>query len=227
MSRLATYEKFFNSEQAELVLAILKEHAIPFEFSPISQTVDVVITGGQPSYLYEIKISSTQFETVNRLLREEMEINIYEVDPDYYLFAFEDHELEEIIERPDEWGRQDFVIARKILESRGVVYTAEELDEIWNKRMETLAQPASDGSGWIYVGYALSVLSAFVGIIVGLVFWQSTKTLPNGSRYYIYDEATRKRGKNIFYLSLIVTAVILTLILARSFTIVSNNWYNW
>lgn len=221
MSHFATYEKFFNPEQAEPVLAILKEYDIPFELSPITQTVDVLITGGQPSSQYELKIPSTGFEQVNRLLREEMRVNLDDVDPDYYLFSFTDKELVEILMQPDEWGRMDFLIARKILETRGIVYSAEELDTLWNKRMNDLAQP--EKHGWIYAGYGLSVIGCFLGIIVGMVFWQSTKTLPNGKRYYIYDESTRKHGKNIFYLSIILTAVALTCILVRSFVLVSNN----
>src|SRR5688572_14732973 len=109
MSRYATFDKFFSADQAEPTLAILREHAIPHEFTEIGKTVDQVITGGGPSYLYELRIPAAQFESVNRLLREGMEINLDEVDPDYYLFAFEDNELEEIIEKPDEWGRLDFV----------------------------------------------------------------------------------------------------------------------
>ena len=227
MSRFATYEKFFNPEQAEPVLAILKEHNIPFEFSSITQSVDMVITGGQPSYSHEVKIPSTQFELVNRLMRENIQVNLDEVDPDYYLFTFTDQELVEIIMRPDEWGRMDFLIARKILETRDIVYTAEELDASWNKRMEKLAQPEIDGGRWIFAGRFFSLFGGVIGIFIGLALSQSTKTLPNGKRYYIYDEATRKRGKNILFLSIVVTAICLTLILAKSFLIVSNNWYNW
>jgi hypothetical protein len=227
MSRYATYEKFFNPEQAEPVINVLKRHAIPHEFEAIGNTVDKVLTGGGPEYLYEIKIPATQFETVNRLLREEMKVSLDEVDPDHYLFTFEDKELVEILHEPDAWGRLDYVIAREILESRGIVYSREELDAIWNKRMERVARPDIDGGRWIYAGYFFAVFGGFIGIIIGLVLSQSTKTLPNGNRYYIYDETTRKRGKNIFYLSLIVTAIHLALALSKSFVIVSNNWYEW
>ena len=90
MSQYTTYDKFFNTEEAAPILVILKEHAIPFEFSAIPKTVDAVIAGGGPTYLYEVKISPAQFETVNRLLREKIKVNLDEVDPDYYLFSFDD-----------------------------------------------------------------------------------------------------------------------------------------
>ena len=67
MSQYTTYEKFFNTEEAAPILAILKQNDIHFEFSAIPKTVDAVIAGGGPSYLYDVKISPAQFERVNRL----------------------------------------------------------------------------------------------------------------------------------------------------------------
>lgn len=217
MSQYTTYDRFFNSEEAAPILAILKEHAIPFEFSAIPKTVDAVIAGGQPSYLYEVKISPAQFESVNRLLRDKIKVNLDELDPDYYLFTFDDFELVEIINNPDEWGRFDFVIARKILETRGIVYTTEELDVIWNKKIETLARPEKEEKGWVYAGYFFALTGGFFGVLIGLVLLQSTKTLPDGRKVRTYDEATRKQAKTILFLSLIVFAVCLTLKLTGKF----------
>jgi hypothetical protein len=222
MSQYITYEKFFNTEEAVPILAILKEHAIPFEFSAISKTFDAVIAGGGPSYLYEVKISPAQFERVNRLLRDRIKVNLDEVDPDYYLFSFDDFELVEIINNPDEWGRLDFVIARKILETRGIVYTTEELDAIWNKKIETLARPEKEEKGWVYAGYFFALTGGFFGVLIGLVLLQSTKTLPDGRKVHTYDEATRKQAKTILFLSLIVFAVCLTFKLASGYVFVTD-----
>ncbi|THU38047.1 hypothetical protein FAM09_15290 [Niastella caeni] len=225
MSQYAAFEKFFNAEQAAPVLDILKEHKIPYEFLQIGKGVDPLIAGEMNNYNYELKIARNQFENVNQLLLDKIQINLEDVDPDYYLFSFTDKELVDILRKPDEWGRQDYVIARQLLGSRGINYSNEDLAYLKNKRIQVLAQP--EKHGWIYLGYPLSVIGCFLGIIVGLVFWKSTKTLPNGSRYFVYDEATRKHGKNIFYLSIIVTAVVLTFFLAKSFVIVNENWFKW
>jgi hypothetical protein len=222
MSQYTTYDKFFNTEEAAPMLAILKEYAIPFEFSAIPKTVDAVIAGGGPSYLYEVKISPTQFEPVNRLLRDKIKVNLDEVDPDYYLFSFDDFELVEIINNPEEWGRLDFVIARKILETRGIVYTTEELDAIRNKKIETLSRPEKEEKGWVYAGYFFALTGGFFGVLIGLVLLQSTKTLPDGRKVHTYDEATRKQAKMILFLSLIVFAVCLTFKLAKGYVFVTD-----
>jgi hypothetical protein len=227
MPQLTTYEKFFNPDQAQPVLAILKEHAIPHEFVTIKQVVDQVIAGGGPAYQYEIKIPANQFEKANRLLRENIKVDLDEVDPDYYLFSFQDFELIEILKKPDEWGRLDYVIALKILESRGISYTSEELDALWNNRMEKLARPEQEGRGWVFAGRFFALMGGFFGVLIGLVLIQSTKTLPDGRKVYTYDEETRKQGKNILYISLIVTAIVLTITLSKSYLIVTENWFKW
>jgi hypothetical protein len=227
MPQLTTYEKFFNPDQAQPVLSILKEHAIPHEFVTIKQVVDQVIAGGGPAYQYEIKIPADQFEKANRLLRENIKVDLDEVDPDYYLFSFQDFELIEILKKPDEWGRLDYVIALKILESRGISYTSEELDALWNNRMEKLARPEQEGRGWVFAGRFFALMGGFFGVLIGLVLIQSTKTLPDGRKVYTYDEETRKQGKNILYISLIVTAIVLTITLSKSYLIVTENWFKW
>ena len=224
MSRYATYEKFFNAEQAETILNILKDHEIPYEFAAVNKpAVDPLLSGGGPAYEYELKIPASQFDTANRLLRDKIQINLNEVDPDYYLFTFDNNELTGILKEPDEWGRLDYVIAREILGTRGIRFSAEELDAFWNTKMEKLAQPEKASSLGKWGGYSLSVGVCFIGIITGLIYWQSTKTLPNGNRYYIYDEETRKLGKNMVFISVIMIAIGLTITLARSYVMVSND----
>jgi hypothetical protein len=209
MSQFTTYEKYFNPDQAQPVISILKENNIPYEFASIKQVVDQVIAGGGPAYLYEIKIPDHQFNKANRVLRENIQVNLDEVDPDYYLFKFEDFELVEILRLPDEWGRLDYAIARKILESRGIQYTNDELEALWKNRIETLARPDKEGKSWVYAGYFFSAMGGFFGVLIGLVLIQSTKTLPDGRKVNTYDEDTRKQGKTILVISLIVFAIFL------------------
>ena len=194
MSRYATYEKFFDPEQAEPVLGILRDHEIPYEFSSLNKPLDPLITGEGPAYAYEVKIAANQFETANRILREKIQIDLNDIDPDYYLFAFDNNELVEILK---------------------------ELDAFWSTKMKKLAQPAKASSLGKWGGYSLSVGACFIGIVTGLIYWQSTKTLPNGNRYYLYDEETRKLGKNMVYISLILIAISLTVFLARSYALVT------
>jgi hypothetical protein len=224
MSRYASYEKFFTVEQAEPILDILKENGIPYEFAAINEKfVDPLLAGGGPAYEHEVKIPADQFETANRLMREKVQINLNEIDPDYYLFTFDENELIGVLKDPDEWGHLDYVIARKILEIRGIQFSADELDAFWKSKMQKLAQPAKGGTLGKWGGYSLSVGFCFIGMVTGLIYWTSTKTLPNGSRYYIYDKETRKLGKNMVYISSLLMLIGLAIVLARSYVLVSND----
>jgi hypothetical protein len=222
MSQLTTYERFFNPDQAQPVLAVLKELIIPHEFAAIKQPVDQVIAGGGPAYQYEVRIPADQFEKANRLLRESIQVNLDEVDRDYYLFSFQDFELIEILRKPDEWGRLDFVIARKILESRGKKYTSQELDALWNNRIETLAKPEKEGKAWVYAGYFFSAMGGLFGVLIGLALLQSVKTLPDGRKVRTYDDATRAQAKIILVVSLVVFAVTLSLNLFNGYWFLSE-----
>jgi hypothetical protein len=90
-----------------------------------------------------------------------------------------------------------------------------------------LARPENDGTGWVFAGRFFSLMGGFLGVLIGLVLMQSTKTLPDGRKVYTYDEETRKQGKTILYISLIVTAIVLTIILTKSYLIVTEKWFEW
>ena len=46
---------------------------------------------------------------------------------------------------------------------------------------------------------------------------QAEQTLPDGQKVYVYDTATRNKGKTIMFLSLIIFAVALTYKLANAY----------
>ena len=208
MSQYSTYQKFFSPEQAEPVLTVLKENGIPFQFSKCKTVVDNVI-GGDTSFdnLYELKISENQFEEVNQLLRQKLEINLSDVESDYYLFSFTDVELKEILRKPDEWSNQDFGLARQILQQRGIVYSEEELKALKNERVKVLSRPERVNRRLLYGGYAAAFFFSLIGIFVGLAIWQTKKTLPNGKKEFIYDYMSRGHGKLIFIFSIVMLVV--------------------
>jgi hypothetical protein len=222
MSNYAAYEKFFSPEQAVPVLAILKEHDVPYEFLKIGKTIDTVIAGESLSYNYELKLAPKQFEYVNTLLLNEIQINLDDMAPDYYLFSFTDKELVEILMQPDEWGRQDYIIARLLLEERGVKYSDEDLAHLKNKRLEVLARPEKDGKNMVYTGYMLAFLGGFFGVLIGLLLWQSTKVLPNGKKVHTYDEKSRKNGRIIVIVALVVFSISLALRWTRFYEYISS-----
>jgi uncharacterized Tic20 family protein len=210
MSRLHTYQQFFSPEQAEPVLTILKEHEIPFEFTQSRKIVDTVIAGESSSdHLYELKIPAAQFEEVNQLLRHSIQVNIEELDADYYLFSFSEEELKDILRKPDEWSNQDFSIARALLAKKGITYTDDELAALRNERLGVLSRPEQVHKNLVMLGFVAAFFGAPIGLIMGAVIWQVKKTLPNGRREFVYDFSSRQTGKTIFIISLVIFVIAL------------------
>jgi hypothetical protein len=223
MSYYATYQKFFSPEQAEPVLTILKDHNIPFQFVKARALVDPVV-GGDTSFdnLYELKIIDKQFEAVNQLLRDSMEVDLNDLDSDYYLFSFNEKELVEILQKPDEWSNQDYSIARQILKERGIEYTADELATLRKERLTVLARPEKIHRNLLLAGYAFALFGGAIGLIIGLCIWQTKKTLPNGKREFVFNYSARENGKRMVVLSIIMLAIGLFLNLTGRAVTIGN-----
>lgn len=56
---------------------------------------------------------------VDNLIQVDILSHIEVVDKDYYLFSFTEIELEDLIQKKNEWSKFDFLLAKKILNDRG------------------------------------------------------------------------------------------------------------
>ena len=77
---------------------------------------------------------------VELLLSKHNLADINLLPPDYYLFAFTNEELVEIIQNPGDWGDIDYILAVKLLEDRGLQYGEQTLQayryNYWSARRE-------------------------------------------------------------------------------------------
>jgi len=151
---------------------------------------------------FYLKIRSHDFSKANEVLDQMILENISSIEKDYYLFSFSNEELLEIIKKPDEWSRQDFLIAKKILDERGKPVNDRELDSLKSKRIKELSTEEKEPVPSIILGYVFAFLFSIVGLFFGLAFLVTKKTLPDGSKVFAYTHGTRNHGKAIFILSL-------------------------
>jgi hypothetical protein len=160
MSEFATYQQFFSAEEAEGVIAILKEHGIPYTFKQTRAGFDTVIIGENLNEQWDLRIPTDQFSRANDLLLANTTVNLEELEKDYYLFSFSQEELENIIRNPDEWGRHDYLVAVELLKQRGENVSKEQLQEFREKKMEVLAKPPKKVPlFWLIAAYGLPVLA--------------------------------------------------------------------
>jgi hypothetical protein len=203
-----TYQKFNEISLANELAEQLDNHHIQNQIVEESRTFD-------PGFAFNdtlqrdwaVKIKEHDFEKVNQFLKQDEAADITKIGKDYYLFAFSDDELMEVITKADEWSPFDFVLARKILADRGKPVSDQAVKAINQKRIHDLKAPDAPQTSWIIIGYICALAGGLLGIFIGWFLTTYKKTLPNGERVYEYSENDRKQGRRIFYIGIVVLAI--------------------
>lgn len=198
-----TYKKFNDIALANELAELLDENKVTY----FLEEEDLVFN---PAFSYTntkeyaVKIRPEDFERVNDLLKQDADENIGDVEADYYLFAFTNEELMDVVTKADEWSVFDVQLARKLLAERGHVISDDEIEDIEEKRIDDLRRPDEPQTSWIVIGYLAALLGGVFGIFIGWHLKNYKKTLPDGERVYEYSERDRWHGTVIFYASIVV-----------------------
>lgn len=217
MPEFVTYEKFTTIEELKEFVELLQENNIPYELEDDVQIFDVSFANNNHHKDYRIKLYPEDFDRVNELRNNLADVELHEIDPDYYLFQFTNEELIDLISKQDEWSPFDFQLAQKILKDRGREISSEEIHALKEQRVEELSQPEKDSKPWVVIGYICAFLFPFFGIIMGIYMLSSKKTLPNGQKVNSFSQKTRDSGMIILLISCVMFALVIVLRLFRVF----------
>jgi len=209
MNEFVLFQSFFTEDEAMAVIEPLKEHGIGYQLERSKELLDRAFIGDNLEKKIFLKIKSSDFSKANEILDAPILQNITALEKDYYLFSFTNDELIEILRKPDEWSRQDFLIARKILDERGQPINEEVIKDLKSKRINELSREESEPTLTIIAGYILALLFSLVGLFFGLTFLTAKKNIPNGKKVFTYNRSTRKHGRNIVILSAVSLLVLL------------------
>lgn len=158
MSEFVTYEKFATIGELKEFVELLQENNIPYELEEDVQLFDASFANISHHRDYRIQLLPQDFQRVDELRNKQADIELSEIDPEYYLFQFTDEELIDLISKQDEWSPFDFQLARKILKNRGKEISSEEIHELKEQRIEQLSQPEKDSKPWVIIGYVCAFL---------------------------------------------------------------------
>lgn len=212
MDTFETFRKFPTLALAKEKALLLNNKGIETKLTDNLPPVDITFSGNTLQNEYEIKIQQSKFEQAEKILEQEAEKEIQEIDKDYYLFQFSDDELYEILLKSDEWNAFDCALANKILIDRGKPVDAALIKSLKNERIKQLEKPEENQKPWIIAGYIFAIFGGLISILIGYSLMTSQKTtLPNGKKMYSYSEKDRAHGKIIFYAG-IVSAIFWLLI---------------
>ena len=212
MSRV-TYRKFFEPEQANALIEILKQNGIEYEVAEDRESLDSLYGDKQFKQQYFIKIKQADFAAVDNILLSNSREHLDTVEKDHYLFSFTNQELYDILSKQDEWSEFDVLLAQQILKERGEVVDSKKITQLKEQRIQELAKPDETTSKWIFAGYLLAFLGGLLGIFIGWHLRTFKKTLPNGERVYGYNVRDRTDGNRILFIAVISFAIsVLTII---------------
>lgn len=205
-----TFCTLSNIPLAEQLIEVLNQHEIPFEIEDHTPTFNAIL-GNDTNIVKEIviKLRSIDFEKAGNLLNEISEVQLSEVDKDYYLLSFTDEELIEIIMKPDEWSNFDYQLAKKILKSRNQNVNDNMIELLRRQRVQELAKPEQFSTYWRYAGYLFAILGGFMGVMIGFYLVYFKKTLQNGESIYVYDLQERRHGWRMIIIGSIMFVVSL------------------
>jgi hypothetical protein len=203
---LITFRTFDDLALAEDITDTLKQNNIPYELKTFAPKIDIATMTSAP-LAYAIMAHGNDFNRINKLLGESAAADIEKIDADYYLFAFTDEELLDVLTKADEWSAFDVALARKILTDRGREISAERISNIREERIEELKQPEPSPAFWIVLGYIFAFLGGIIGVFFGRHLYAHKKTLPNGEMVFAYSENVRKHGRNIFFIATVCFAI--------------------
>jgi len=197
MDELITLKKFNTLEEASSVIELLEKNNIGYNLDKQNASSDMVFAGNTLGSELHLCIKPEDYESAQELLKGLSEINIENLDKDYYLFTFSDIELSEILQKPDEWSYNDYTWTQEILKQRGKEVDMSTIENWKKKRLEFLAQPDKISNTYLVTAYLFCLLGGFIGFFMGAHIINNNKTLPNGQKVFAYDEESRNKGLNI------------------------------
>jgi len=209
------YHSFTDAVVANEIATRIKDAGLELEFDIGTAVKDKILIGSNLEPEFKIKLQSKDFARANAVLEDYYTAQLQFVEKDYYLYSFTNTELLEIIEKRDEWGIIDYVLAKKILAENGVDISKAAIQKLDSDRLQQVAQPEALSTSWILLGYLGCLIIGIFGIFYAIAIVIAKKTLPNGLRVYTYNKATRSHGTAMIVVAIFMIALVVTRILMK------------
>ncbi len=209
----ATYMSFQSAEQASAYIEVLKAHDISYSAEGSEHIAPEVYTGTTLLPKVVLKLYPKDFTRVNELVEQEI---VNHIDLENHQFnQFNNEELRDILEKPDEWSAEGVAVAKKLLTKRGVEVSDDELQEIREQRLLNIrrgkkAKPITMLLWFIGItfGTYLNLLFLIGGIGMGYYYAYDKSTDPDGNKYYTFEPQTRKYGRLMLFIGIPLMIII-------------------
>jgi len=194
---LVTFRKYSSLFAAAAFQSLLRSEGVYSEIEDVSPPVDITFSVNPLHNEYRVRIRPGDFEKVNGLLTVETLLSLDNISEDHFMYDFSDMELIEVLQKPDEWSMEDYIIAQKMLSARGLEFADEDLSKLKEKRIEALKKSRENPDKIILIGRILIFLGGIGAIAVGWYLKNFRKTIFTGERVWEFDRVSRRKGHQI------------------------------
>lgn len=208
---LINYQTCFNEGEAIELAELLKRNHIESFLDYSTGGFDPSFSNVKLNNTVVVKIQAKDITRADEVLASELDFD--SINEDYYLLDLSVKDLKDILVKPDEWNRFDYLLAKKLLKDRNHHISETEVNDLQKQRIEQLAIPEKSDSLMVIVGYGFALLGGIIGILIGWILFSHKKRLPNGESVYKYTDKDRQHGKKIAIIGIIalISGVILRL----------------
>lgn len=206
-----TFKRYTDKTDLKIVCDKLKTNSIVFEIEDNTGSLDSNFGNTEFSVNYVLKIRQVDFEKANNIIEQLTENQLLIINKDHFLFDFSNEELIDVIKKRDEWGDDNYVLAKNILKERGNNLDPEFIKDLELERIKELSKP-QDGNETLgkVIGYISAILGGPLGLLIGYYLLNFKKTLPNGESVCYYSEELRKHGRIMIFIGLLSSLFWLT-----------------
>ena len=118
MTQYATFTRFYDPEDAQYLISLLQEHAIPYQLEHEVNQLDRVYIGGSVDPMFALQIPNDRFTDLNGLLAEQARFDMLDPGFEHILQSSTTEELRDIINDPGSWNAYDVQVAASLLAER-------------------------------------------------------------------------------------------------------------
>jgi hypothetical protein len=211
------YRNFQFQEDALPFIELIKENDIPYKFDGSKTIITEAIVGSSNYPKFVLKILRSDFQLVNSIIEKEVLKNSADFH-EHYLFEFTDHELLDILKKPDQSSIEDITITRELLKRRGIPIDPSALVEMKQERLTELQKGKRENINWMILFFLILIVTSIffnMFFIIGTIglswhYWKDKSADIDGNNFYTYDEQTRRNGLSLGLISIFLTVVLTT-----------------
>lgn len=194
MSELKTFMSITDAVVADEIVQVLQEHNIAYKLQDTSKDFDASFANNGAKDSFLIMLHVEDFDKASTLLEENTTLNIDEIDSRHPLFDFTTEELKDVVKNYDEWHPADVKLAKHLLEKQNVFVENAEITEQQNQKKTAALAPEKSSILTLAMGYVFCLMGGLAGIGIAIFLMTGKRTLPDGTKKYIYSKSDRAHG---------------------------------